>query len=85
MNGTETAVQPRVEKCWSTPHSKPGRIQMDQRHKCKKETTKGPDETYFVGQKFLPGICQEGIELLGSKPTSKSEVQGTTWTSKGET
>ena len=21
MNGTETAVQPRVEKCWSAPHS----------------------------------------------------------------
>lgn len=49
MNGIETAVRPRVEKCQSTPHS----VNQDEFKwikdiNAKRETTKGTDENILL-------------------------------------
>lgn len=68
MNGTETAVQPRVEKCWSAPHS----VNQDEFKwikdiNVKRKLPKDQMKTFFCWSKIftrhLPGRCIQLLKL----------------------
>lgn len=82
MNGIKTTVQPRVEKCWSAPHS----VNQDEFKWIKdihvrKKTIKGPDENILLLVKnFYQAFARQAhrtVEALNQLQSQKfSEPPG---------